>query len=269
MLLDEFLSPDQYVKDATVREHSSERVEYAIKFRLAGDGDELLLPVDAKFPREDYERLIEASEAGDTQLVAHFRKQLENRIKGCAKDIRDKYINPPRTTEFGILFIPAESLYAEVLRQPGLFEYLQRECRVTLAGPTTFAAVLHAFQMNFRSLAIAQRSSEVWNILSAVRTEFGRYNDVVERIGKQLNSAATSVETLGRRTRAMNRKLKAVEALPDQSTADEILGLGNDQATIDDDEGVGGQQPQPVSYEGVVRPLTSETPQTSSPAPAH
>jgi DNA recombination protein RmuC len=154
----------------------------------------------------------------------------------CARDIKEKYINPPRTTEFAILFLPTESLYAEVLRQPGLFDYLQRECRVTLAGPTTFAAILHAFQMNFRSLAVAKRSVEVWNILGAVKTEFSRYNEVVDRIGKQINTAATSVDNLGRRTRAMNRQLKAVEALPDEKTAQQVLGLTAEELTGEDDE---------------------------------
>src|SRR5262249_7409005 len=124
MLIDEFLTPEQYVKNAQIREHSAERVEYAIKFKVAGDGEEVLLPVDARFPREDYERLVEASEVGDAQLVQRFRKFLENRIKLCAKDIKDKFVAPPRTTDFAILFLPTESLYAEALRQPGLFEYL-------------------------------------------------------------------------------------------------------------------------------------------------
>src|SRR4029078_8950828 len=176
---------------------------------------EVLLPIDAKFPREDYENLMAASEAGDQKLVAHFRRQLELRIKACAKDIRDKYINPPRTTDFGILFIPTESLYAEILRQPGLFESVQHEHHVTLASPTTLAAMLNAFQMGFRSVAIERRSSEVWQVLGAVRTEFGKYNEVVARIGKQLGSAANSVESLGQRTRAMTRKLRDVETLPE------------------------------------------------------
>jgi DNA recombination protein RmuC len=150
------------------------------------DGEEMLLPVDAKFPREDHEHMLEALDVGDTALVSHFRKQLETRIKTFAKDISRKYINPPRTTERAILFLPTESLFAEVLRIPGLFDYVQRECSVMLAGPTTFAAILHAFQVNHRSMAIAQRSSDVWKILSAVRTEFKKYNVAVGKVRASL-----------------------------------------------------------------------------------
>jgi DNA recombination protein RmuC len=234
LLLEEFLAPGQYACNVAIKPNSSERVEFAIKYRV-GDNEELLLPVDAKFPRDDYEHLLEASEAGDAPLMAHFRKQLEMRIKGCAKDIRDKYIDPPTTTPFAILFLPTEGLYAEVLRQPGLFEFLQHEYRVTLAGPTTFAAILNAFQMNFRSVAIAKRSNEVWKLLGAVRTEFSRYNEVVGRIEKQLATAATSVENLGRRTRVMTRTLKTVEIMPDDGTAQKLLGLTPD-ALADEDE---------------------------------
>lgn len=162
------------------------------------------LPVDAKFPHEDYERLLAAAEIGDLEAVAEASKALENRIRSCAKTIRDKYIASPRTTDFAILFLPTESLYAEVLRRPGLFESVQREYHVTLTGPTTFTAFLNALQMGFWSLAIERRTSEVWKILGAVRFEFGKYNDVVDRLGKQLNTAAKSVENLGVRTRAMS-----------------------------------------------------------------
>jgi DNA recombination protein RmuC len=224
MLLQDFLSPGQYVKDAQVKDGSSERVEYAIRLPMA-DGAEMLLPVDAKFPREDHEHMLEALEIGDVLLVEKFRKQLENRIKACAKDICRKYINPPRTTERAILFLPTESLFAEVLRLPGLFDFVQRECNVMLAGPTTFAAILHAFQVNHRSMAIAQRSSEVWNILSAVRTEFTRYNKVVAKVSNQLKTATGSVEELDRRTRAMDRALKRVETLPDEDASAKLLGL--------------------------------------------
>jgi DNA recombination protein RmuC len=163
-----------------------------------------------------------------------FRKQLEARIRACAKDIRDKYINPPRTTDFGILFIPTESLYAEILRQPGLFESVQREFRVTLASPTTLSALLNALQMGFRSLAIEQRSSEVWRVLGAVRTEFNRYNGVVETLGKQLSRAANSVDSLGRRTRAMTRTLKTVDALPDEPSAQKLLGISPEEMSEDE-----------------------------------
>jgi DNA recombination protein RmuC len=199
-------------------------VEYAIRLPML-DGADVLLPVDAKFPRESHEHMLEALEAGDMALVAHFRKQLEGQIKAFARDISKKYINPPRTTERAILFLPTESLFAEVLRIPGLFEHLQRECHVMLAGPTTFAAILHAFQVNHRSMAVAQRSGEVWNILRAVRTEFKRYNDTVGRVAKQLNTAAGSVADLGKRTEMMDRALRSVETLPDDGSAAKLLGL--------------------------------------------
>ena len=240
LLIDEFLTTDQYVKNAQVKDHSAERVEYAIKFKVGADGEELLLPVDAKFPREDYEHLLEAIEAGDPPLISRFRKQLENRIKGNAKDIKDKYINPPRTTDFAILFVPTESLYAEILRQPGLFEYLQRECHVTLAGPTTFSAILNAFRMNFHSLALAQKTSEVWRVLSAVRTEFGKYNKVVSALDRQLRTASNSVENLGKRTKAMDRKLRAVELLPNDGSAEKLLGL--EEADIADDDDASAEE---------------------------
>jgi DNA recombination protein RmuC len=217
-LLEQFLSPEQYLKNAQIKENSQERIEFAI--RLPGrdtDGD-VLLPVDAKFPHEDYERLLSAAEVGDLEAVAEASKALENRIRACAKMIRDKYIAPPRTTDFAILFLPTESLYAEVLRRPGLFESIQREYHVTLTGPTTFTALLNALQMGFRSLAIEKRTSEVWKILGAVRNEFGKYNDVVDRLAKQLNTAAKSVESLGIRTRAMSRQLRDVEVLPEHSS---------------------------------------------------
>jgi DNA recombination protein RmuC len=224
MLLQDFLSPSQYVKDAQVKDGSAERVEYAIRLPML-DGEEMLLPVDAKFPREDHEHMLEALDVGDAALVTHFRKQLENRIKTFAKDISKKYINPPRTTERAILFLPTESLFAEVLRVPGLFDFVQRECNVMLAGPTTFAAIRHAFQVNHRSMAIAQRSSDVWKILSAVRTEFKRYNDTVSRVARQLNTAAGSVAELGKRTDMMDRALRNVETMPDDGSAARLLGL--------------------------------------------
>ena len=161
---------------------------------------------------------MSAAEAGDAEAVAEASKALESRIRLFAKTISDKYIAPPRTTEFAILFLPTESLYAEVLRRPGLFESIQRDHHVTLTGPTTFTALLNALQMGFRSLAIEKRSSEVWKILGAVRNEFGKYNDVVDRLARQLDTAAKSVESLSVRTRAMDRKLRDVEVLPDHAS---------------------------------------------------
>jgi len=237
-LLEQFLSPKQYIKNAQIKENSQERVEFAI--RMPGrDGNEVLLPVDAKFPTEDYERLIAAEEAGDITGKAEAGKALENRVRLCARTIKEKYIYPPRTIEFGILFLPTESLYAEVLRRPGLSESIQREFHVTLSGPTTFAALLNALHMGFRSLALEKRSSEVWQILGAVHTEFEKYNDVVDKLSKQLSTTATSVEALRTRTRAMNRKLFDVEKLPDDA-ASLLLGPEFQKAEMEE------KSPQPI-----------------------
>jgi DNA recombination protein RmuC len=225
LLIEDFLTPEQYIRNAQIKEGSGERVEYAIRLRTNADGEEVLIPVDAKFPREDYDRLIAAMHDGDTMLAAKFRKDLETRLKQFARAIRDKYIDAPRTTDFGILFLPTEGLYAEALREPALFDFVRRECGVVLAGPTTFSAILSAFQMNFRSAALAKQSSEVWKVLSAVRTEFGRYNKVVTSLGNQLRTAATSVDKLGVRARAMDRKLRDVELLPGDGDAQRLLGL--------------------------------------------
>jgi DNA recombination protein RmuC len=228
LLLEQFLSPDQYVKNASVGSGGRERVEYAIKF--PADGDQVLLPIDSKFPREDYEHLQEAIAAGDAKLMAHFRRELESKIKACAKEISSKYINPPHTLEFAILFVPTESLYAEILRQPGLSEQLQRDYRVMIAGPTNLAALLTSFQMGFRSLALQKRSSEVWQLLGAIKGEFDKYGDMVGSLARQLNAASNSVDSLGKRTRAMSRKLKDVEVLSDQQASKRLLGFSGDDA---------------------------------------
>ena len=229
LILEQFLAPHQYVKDARVNERSLERVEYAVKFPGRGDGGEVLLPIDAKFPRETFERLLEASETGQVEVAMQLRKDLEAQIRKCAKDIRDKYVLPPVTTDFAVMFLPTESLYAEVLRQPGLFELLQRDYRVTVAGPTTLSALLSALQVGFRTLAIEKRSSEVWQILGAVKTEFGKYNGVVEGLAKQLDTAVKSVEKLGTRTRAMDRSLRGVHDLPDMATAEALFDFDNEE----------------------------------------
>ena len=234
-LLEQFLSPEQFVKNAQIKENSLERVEFAIRLPGRDASGEVLLPVDAKFPQEDYERLIAASEQGDALAVAEAAKNLENRVRQCARTIREKYIAAPRTTDFAILFLPTESLYAEILRRAGLFEELQRDHHVVLTGPTTLGALLNAFQMGFRSLAIEKRSSEVWQILGAIHSEFGKYNEVVNKLARQLDTAQTSVKSLGARTRAMNRKLREVEKLPDDS-AQILLGPA---LTIAEDEDEG------------------------------
>jgi DNA recombination protein RmuC len=233
-LLEQFLSVEQYVKNAATKPGSQERVEFAIKLPGKDAENEVLLPVDSKFPQEDYERLIVAEEAGDAEAVAAASKALEIRIKLFAKTISEKYINPPLTTNFAILFLPTESLYAEVLRRPGLFEQLQHDYQITLTGPTTFTAVLNALQMGFRTLAIEKRSGEVWQILGAVQFEFGKYTEVVKKLHRQLSAAVNSVESLGTRTRAMSRELRNVEKLPD-ATAKELLADLDKLADLEDD----------------------------------
>ncbi len=232
MLLEQFLSPEQYIKNAQVKDGSAERVEFAVRFPGKAAGAEVLLPIDAKFPRETYERLLEASEAGNGEQIVALRKQLEGQVRACAKEICAKYINTPRTTDFAILFLPTEGLYAEMLRQVGVFEYLQRDHKVTLAGPTTLSAILNAFQMGFRSLAIEKRSGEVWQILGAVQTEFRKYIEVVDKLGNQLDTAAKSVANLGTRTRKMNSKLKSVQTLPEGIAATTLLGLDSEDNPI-------------------------------------
>ncbi len=214
-LLEQMLSPDQYAANVAPKPGSGERVEYVVKFPGHGQGEgEVMLPIDAKFPTEDYQRLVEASEKGDAAGVEAAGKALETRIKGCAKDIRDKYIHPPQTTDFGLLFLPTEGLYAEVVRRPGFADSLQHEYRVTVAGPSTLAAYLNALQMGFRTLAIQQRSSEVWQVLGAVKTEFGKFGDMIQKVEKKLEEATNTLGNVGQRSRAIERKLRGVQELP-------------------------------------------------------
>ncbi|HEX4485235.1 MAG TPA: DNA recombination protein RmuC, partial [Terriglobales bacterium] len=243
MLLEQVLSPEQFACNVQIKEGSQERVEFAIRLPGRNDDAEVLLPVDAKFPREDFERIITASELGDAEAVAKASRELENRIRQCARTIQEKYISSPRTTDFAILFLPTESLYAEVLRRPGLFEQIQFEYHVTLAGPTTLTALLNALQMGFRSLKIEKRSSEVWQILAAVKTQFGKYNVVVDGLSRQLNKAAKSVETLGVRTRVMNRALRDVETAPDETVR---MVLGDPFAASEAEEELDGEVDVPV-----------------------
>ncbi|WP_395702450.1 DNA recombination protein RmuC, partial [Aquabacterium sp.] len=205
---------------------SGARVEFAI--RLPGrrdDGAPLWLPIDAKFPREDYERLLDAQERADAPAVEAAAKAIEARLRLEAKTIREKYIAAPHTTDFAILFVPTESLYAEALRRPGLAESLQREHRITLAGPTTLLATLSSLQMGFRTLALEKRSAEVWQVLGAVKTEFGKFGDVLARTKKKLEEAGNTIELAEVRTRAMARQLRSVEALPEQQTQALLPGL--------------------------------------------
>lgn len=217
-LLEQVLAPEQFERNATTREGGAERVEFAIRLPGRDDDSAVLLPIDSKFPREDWERLLEAAERGDAEGVEDAGRALEARVRLCAREIRDKYVNPPRTTDFAILFLPTESLYAEVLRRPGLVEALQREHRIVVAGPTTLAALLNSLQMGFRTLAIQKRSAEVWEVLGAVKTEFSKFGDVLAAVRKRLDQASSEIESVGRRSRAIERKLRDVGALPATQT---------------------------------------------------
>jgi len=226
-ILEQILSPEQYEQNAVVRENSSERVEYVVKLPGKNDDEKsLLLPIDSKFPNEDYQRLLDAYEnvtdlnPRDREAVA---KQFENSVKKSAKDIRDKYINPPVTTDFAILFVPTEGLYAEILRRTGLFETLQREYKITVVGPTNLVAFLSSLQMGFKTLQIEKRSSEVWNVLGAVKTEFNKFGAVLEKTKTKLQQAANDIDQVGIRSRALERKLRTVHELPQEQTI-ELLG---------------------------------------------
>jgi len=172
------------------------------------------LPIDAKFPVEDYQRLVEAQENADAATAEEAARQLDARIKKCARDVCDKYINPPKTTDFAILFLPTEGLFAEVIRRTGLPEFIQRECRVVVAGPTTLWSILNSLQMGFRTLAIEKRSSEVWKVLGAVKTEFGKFGDMLEGVKRQLDQASNTIEDATRKSRTIQRKLRSVQELP-------------------------------------------------------
>ncbi|WP_150696634.1 DNA recombination protein RmuC [Pandoraea terrae] len=224
-LLDQLLTSDQYAKNVATVPGSGERVEFAIALPGANgeQGKPVWLPIDAKFPREDYERLLDAQERADPAAVEEASKALEARIRLEARTIAEKYLSPPHTTDFALLFLPTEGLYAEILRRPGLSDLLQRDFRVTVAGPTTLTALLNSLQMGFRTLAIERRSSEVWQVLGAVKTEFTKFGDVLAKTKSQLETVTRSIDQAEVRTRQMARKLKTVEALPgEQATA--LLG---------------------------------------------
>ena len=231
-ILEQILSPEQYAVNVATKKNSSERVEFAVKLPgRDGDGDSLIwLPIDAKFPQEDYQRLLDAQEAADRDLADKSIKSLEQRIKAEAKNIRDKYIDPPHTTDFGIMFLPVEGLYAEVLRRPGLCDVLQREFRIVVTGPTTLAALLNSLQMGFRTLAIEKRSSEVWELLGVVKTEFGKFGDVLAKTKKKLQEASNTINSAEVRTRAIERKLRNVQEISyDESASPPSSQLGLDE----------------------------------------
>jgi DNA recombination protein RmuC len=238
MLLEQVLSPDQYEANVSCKLGSGERVEYAIRLPgqgQTGNGAPVWLPIDAKFPMEDYQRMLEAQAQGDAVAMEQALKALETRVKLSGRDIQAKYLDPPRTTDFGIMFLPTEGLYAEVLRRPGLAESLQAECRVVVAGPTTLTALLNSLQMGFRTLAIEKRSSEVWQLLGAVKTQFGQFGTLLEKVHKKLDQASTTIEDAARKSRTIERKLKDVQEIPAENVG-ELLSLVGPDGVDDADE---------------------------------
>jgi DNA recombination protein RmuC len=235
-LLDQLLTADQYARNVATRPRRSDRVEFAIRLPGADEQQPVWLPIDAKFPLEDHQRLLDAQERNDPAALELATRALEGRLRDEARKIRDKYVEPPYTTDFAILYLPTEGLYAEVLRRPGLVDGLQRDLRICVAGPTTLAALLNSLQMGFRTLAIERRSSEVWAVLGAVKTEFGRFGEVLEATRRKLEQASRSIESAGVRTRQIERKLKDVEALP-VDEAQRRLGDLEEVADADSPEG--------------------------------
>jgi len=238
-ILEQILTPDQYDVNVATKKNSNDRVEFAI--RLPGQGAEqdnvVWMPIDSKFPQEDYQRLLDAQETADKELADKFTRSLEMRVKAEAKNIKEKYLDPPHTTDFGIMFLPVEGLYAEVLRRPGLCDNLQREHRIVVTGPTTLAALLNSLQMGFRTLAIEKRSSEVWEILGVIKAEFGKFGDVLAKTKKKLREASHTINQAEVRTRAIERKLRDVQEIPqavaaeliDDSELQEALGSKNSE----------------------------------------
>ncbi len=228
-ILEDLLTPEQYGKNVATRKGSQAFVEYAIKLPGKNSEEELWLPVDSKFPIEPYEQLLDAYDSADPERIDQARKLLLRAVEGFAKDIAEKYIDPPHTTDFGIMFLPVESLYAEILRYPGLFDTLRRDYKITLTGPTTLSALLNSLQMGFRTLAVQKRSSEVWNVLGAVKSEFSKFSEHLGKVQKQLNTASVSLEKLrSTRTNQIERKLRNVESL-DEAKPDEIPELPEEE----------------------------------------
>ena len=219
-LLEQMLSPEQYEANVKTRKNATEFVEFAIKFPSKDNGREVVyLPIDAKFPKDVYEQYMDAYEEGDTTRIESTSKQLEITIKRMGKDIHEKYVEPPFTTDFAIMFLPFESIYAEVIRRTSLVETLQKDFKIVVTGPTTLGAILNSLQMGFRTLAIQKRTSEVWSVLGAVKTEFGKFGGMLEKVQKNLQNAGDQLEeVMGKRTRAIERKLRQVEALPTEES---------------------------------------------------
>jgi len=237
-ILEQILTPDQYEVNVATKKGSSERVEFAIKLPGQGAHKEKIvwLPIDSKFPQEDYQRLLDAQEAADKVQAEKSVKNLETRVKAEAKAIREKYIDPPNTTDFGIMFLPVEGLYAEVLRRPGLCDSLQRDYRIVVTGPTTLAALLNSLQMGFRTLAVEKRSSEVWELLGAVKTQFSKFGEVLAKTKKKLQEASNTIDQAEVRTRVISRKLSKVQELPLADSEKLIEPAANDDDELSDDD---------------------------------
>lgn len=225
-LLEQMLSPEQYAANIKTKKNGSEFVEFAIKLPGKDDSANVVyLPIDAKFPKDVYEQYQEAYDIGEPAQIELCSKQLETTIKRMAKDIHEKYVEPPYTTDFAILFLPFEGIYAEVIRRTSLVEWLQKEYKIVVTGPTTLGAILNSLQMGFRTLALQKRTSEVWNVLGAVKTEFGKFGGMLEKVQKNLQTAGDQLEeVMGKRTRAIERRLRSVEQLPSEES-EKLLGF--------------------------------------------
>ncbi len=244
-LLEQILTPEQYSKNVKTKQGSNALVEFAVKLpgrsgnensMVPGTGHPVWLPIDSKFPKEAFELLSDAYDHGSPELIEEHRRSFAKGIRNCAQDICGKYIDAPNTTDFAILFLPFESLYAEVLRTPGLFESIQRECRIIITGPTTLSALLNSLQMGFRTLAIEKRSGEVWQLLSAVKTEFGNFSGLLDKAQKNIQTGLDQLENVvGVRTRAIQKRLKGVEVLSNEEVQNILPELMNDEMVNDEE----------------------------------
>ena len=237
-ILEQYLTNDQYACNVKTKPKSNDLVEFAIKLPGKNDNEFVWLPVDSKFPIEDYSRLVDAEDIGDVSLVQESRKKLENSIKSFAKDIYEKYIESPYTTDFGIMFLPTESLYCEVLKNTGLCEFISQKYRIVVSGPTTFVALLNSLQMGFRTLAIEKRTSEVWQLLGMVKSEFSKFGDILDKTNKKLAEISNTMELASKKTRTIEKKLKKVEALPVENESDFYSIDSSNMLLLDDNDNV-------------------------------